>query len=290
MNENIRFYMSKANFSPVDYVWMDITEHEFSDEQWQRTLKTVGSLNTLMVKDHPLPFERMALVVKSPLNIKGNEAEYAAALVTIERKDAVIYYTLQVYIGNSKVPAVQASFNDMLYIAAGSGTSRIQKRTEVMLTKDFILQLKKSGLDYQEARQVFGEHFVMVLRHLYVLTVKPAPEVVAVQPYGDTVRNDKRRRKGKTQMWEWKTIEITPLAKRTAESRGGTHASPKPHERIGHWRQYKSGKRVFVKALIVNKHKISDEGFVFHDYVYKEERKQGGKQATRTEAGAVSGR
>ncbi len=37
------------------------------------------------------------------------------------------------------------------------------------------------------------------------------------------------------------------------KSMGGTHASPIEHERRGHWRTYKSGKRTWVDAITVNK-------------------------------------
>lgn len=38
----------------------------------------------------------------------------------------------------------------------------------------------------------------------------------------------------------------------TSGHKGGTHASPREHTRIGHKRQYKSGKTVFVKESVVN--------------------------------------
>ena len=55
---------------------------------------------------------------------------------------------------------------------------------------------------------------------------------------------------------------IEPTAPRQ-EAKGGTHASPRQHDRRGHLRRLKSGKNVWVKP-----HKVGDpsKGVVFHDY------------------------
>ena len=59
-----------------------------------------------------------------------------------------------------------------------------------------------------------------------------------------------------------KTGKIEP-PKPKGESQGGTHASPRLHDRRGHWRNTRSGKRVWVKQC-----KVGDpsKGSVFHDY------------------------
>lgn len=45
---------------------------------------------------------------------------------------------------------------------------------------------------------------------------------------------------------------------------GGTHASPRQHERRGHWRTYRSGKRVWIKNCVVGDPTL---GYVKHDYM-----------------------
>ena len=44
------------------------------------------------------------------------------------------------------------------------------------------------------------------------------------------------------------------------------HASPREHVRCGHWRQYKSGKKVWIKSSHVNKN--STDGKIEKDYQY----------------------
>ena len=64
-----------------------------------------------------------------------------------------------------------------------------------------------------------------------------------------------------------KTVVIEPT-KPKGDAQGGTHASPRWHERRGHWRTMKkTGKKVWVKNCEVGDKTI---GAVFHDYKLKE--------------------
>ena len=81
-----------------------------------------------------------------------------------------------------------------------------------------------------------------------------------------TFTNRRKIAQGKTPTYDWRTVTIEPVAPRS-ESKGGTHASPRQHDRRGHLRRLRSGKNVWVKP-----HKVGDpsKGSVFHDYVIKE--------------------
>jgi len=77
----------------------------------------------------------------------------------------------------------------------------------------------------------------------------------------------KRLRQGKVPMFDWKTVVIEP-SKPKREHQGGTHASPRLHDRRGHWRvMKKSGKKVWVRNC-----KVGDpsRGIIFHDYKMKD--------------------
>lgn len=73
---------------------------------------------------------------------------------------------------------------------------------------------------------------------------------------------EKKIRQGKTPTYDWTTITIEP-AKPRGPDLGGTHASPRWHERRGHWRTMKSGKKIWVKNCEVGD---KSKGAVFHDY------------------------
>ena len=86
----------------------------------------------------------------------------------------------------------------------------------------------------------------------------------AITAYEPTKRanHEKKIRQGKMPTYDWKTILIEP-PKPKGPDQGGTHASPRWHERRGHWRTVKSGKKVWVKNCEVGD---KSKGAVFHDY------------------------
>lgn len=89
------------------------------------------------------------------------------------------------------------------------------------------------------------------------------------QPYvKNSYTNQRLIKKGKTPSFEWRTVTIEPSVTQSI-SLGGTHASPRLHDRRGHWRTMKkSGKRVWVREC-----KVGDpsKGVIKHDYKFKHE-------------------
>lgn len=90
------------------------------------------------------------------------------------------------------------------------------------------------------------------------------------QAYRATARpsfiNSKRKAKGKPPaLFDWRTVVIAPPPE-YGPPKGGTHASPRLHDRRGHWRNHPSGKQVWVKAC-----KVGDaaKGVIFKDYEVK---------------------
>lgn len=78
---------------------------------------------------------------------------------------------------------------------------------------------------------------------------------------------EKKIRQGKVPTYDWTTVVIEPSRPKN-EPQGGTHASPRWHERRGHWRTIKkTGNRVWVKNCEVGD---KARGAVFHDYKLKE--------------------
>jgi hypothetical protein len=85
-------------------------------------------------------------------------------------------------------------------------------------------------------------------------------EIVDQKP--DAQAQKLRRLRSKPPLFTYKIITITGKRKVFTESKGGTHASPATHLRRGHWRNYKSGKRGWVEAALVN----GKDGMVVKDY------------------------
>jgi hypothetical protein len=79
----------------------------------------------------------------------------------------------------------------------------------------------------------------------------------------NSLTNKRRAEKGKPPLiYDWHTVVIEPPVTK-AESSGGTHASPRQHERRGHWRTCANGKRVWVRNCTVGNAAL---GAVFKDY------------------------
>jgi len=89
----------------------------------------------------------------------------------------------------------------------------------------------------------------------------------AYVPYApQTFMNRRKIAQGKVPFYEWRTVVIEPTTPRK-ESLGGTHASPRHHDRRGHMRKLKNGRSVWVKPCKVGN---PSKGVVFHDYKIKE--------------------
>jgi hypothetical protein len=71
-----------------------------------------------------------------------------------------------------------------------------------------------------------------------------------------------RRIRGKKPLYTYKVITITGKRRVSEVSKGGTHASPVAHLRRGHWRTYKSGRKSWVRAAMIN----GTDGIVVKDY------------------------
>lgn len=75
--------------------------------------------------------------------------------------------------------------------------------------------------------------------------------------------NQKRAKKGKPPLiYDWHTVKIEP-PKQKENSMGGTHASPRQHQRRGHWRNHQNGKRIWVRDCLVGD---ASKGAIFKDY------------------------
>ena len=95
----------------------------------------------------------------------------------------------------------------------------------------------------------------------FLLSLDTGP-VAAYQP-AMRPNHAKRVRQGRPPQYDWETIIIEPPQPK-ADPQGGTHASPRWHERRGHWRTTRSGKRCWVRNCEVGD---KAKGAVFHDYV-----------------------
>tara|TARA_R110000868_G_scaffold356527_1_gene618005 strand:+ start:202 stop:897 length:696 start_codon:yes stop_codon:yes gene_type:complete len=106
----------------------------------------------------------------------------------------------------------------------------------------------------------------MVMRMLALWYGALAQGGEAYQPVVKEGLTSKRLQvKGKAPLFSWHTVKIEP-PKPKQEHRGGTHATPRLHDRRGHLRRLANGKTCWVRACKVGD---ASKGVVFKDYEVK---------------------
>lgn len=77
-----------------------------------------------------------------------------------------------------------------------------------------------------------------------------------------TFTNRRKAAEGKPPSYSWRTVVVPSMLRQRAIN-GGTHASPRLHERRGHWRNLSDGRKVWVRDCLVGN---PDLGVVEKDY------------------------
>lgn len=94
------------------------------------------------------------------------------------------------------------------------------------------------------------------------------PEAYRATVRANSLTNQRRIAKGKPPLiYDWHTVVVKPSEPKQPHQ-GGTHATPRRHERRGHWRKLPSGKQVWVKNCWVGD---ASKGAVFKDYIVRKD-------------------
>ena len=127
-----------------------------------------------------------------------------------------------------------------------------------------------------------GSVIYNVLRAIYMMTYHTGEVYMSVPTPRDIEVNEKKMRKGKKPLIEFRLISVTAQKRDLPSIPQGTHASPRQHWRRGHWRTYKSGIRAWVEPMLVGDEK---NGKIVKDYVighYDEDKRNGTMRASKT--------
>lgn len=123
--------------------------------------------------------------------------------------------------------------------------------------------LKLGALDGYDDLGKENVHGLVAVIHLFLTTINQNGSTAHIPTrVGTPAQQAKRARHGKAPLFDWHTVTIQPKQIK-AEPQGSTHASPRMHDRRGHWRSLTSGKQVWVRNC-----KVGDatKGVVFKDY------------------------
>lgn len=250
INPNVARAAMLVAFDAAEYTWIDLSEQDVSDDVLRPYAQEQSAFP---VAKMPLLFERMAVI--PPLKHWAKEDT-----ITVERIDGKIRYTGWVQ------GAPRSGFSVTLYDDDAADYSMDVEFDHAQLMPHF--------QNNQEASVEWCRNsMIQLMVNLYYASTakKGATEYYTCPP---NPANAKRRRKGKTPLYEWKTIIIdATIRKRIAAAvRAAKPREPqREHGVRGHWAvRKKSGKRYWVRA-----HKRGDasKGTIFHDYITRGESK-----------------
>jgi hypothetical protein len=278
----------------LDYKWfvVPLKEEDPNDQNifkksiddFVNLCATEGRENVIQPENFPLPFEKFFMVFE--LIPKNNNRTFAFDVTQITRHENRIYTTQYnlVRVNNALkvVPCVNTEF--LGYSRDNHGFFKFHiwpaKKSHIKtedLTKGYLFFPKELRLncdgplpDGDTLMDCYSNTAYNALVCSTYGMFGPISETLhyhaTTNP--DPLRNAQKIARGNRPKFEWVTSVIEPrtTAPALVLHRGGTHASPKPHERRAHFRRLKSGKSVLVRSTVINKDKMGDRGFVFHDY------------------------
>lgn len=184
-----------------------------------------------------LPFDKTAIV-----GIDKDGAKFALWLVGGEGSVAVGGVSKIAYAGKDGHGAFVKYFDPFSYLQTPEGIRYYKGDSQI---------------DEADVKQMFRMVCACLLK-LHDCTEAHQPTVKA-----NSLTNKRRIAKGKPPLiYDWHTVKLEPNGP-AAEPKGGTPCNPAPPSMPGHWRNCKSGKRVWVKDCWKGD---ASKGTVFKDY------------------------
>jgi hypothetical protein len=147
------------------------------------------------------------------------------------------------------------------YVAKDDGGPPIHSRiiSIIEVNGELVYRVGDKEPENEGAVKNVARVLVVVAQRIHAERTAYRPE-----PIGTPAQQAKRKRHGKAPLFTWHTVQIKPpVIEQPAIGSGGTHASPRLHDRRGHYRNLKSGKRVWVRDCKVGD---ASRGVIFKDY------------------------
>lgn len=254
MNKVVAETISRMSINPMEYIWFDMTDPNVLDRYSEWIDKHPQFAMSDPVEEIPLPFEKMGIIV--PLDTSG---------ITKNHFNETVPYPMTVTRDKDKLSiktyfhGFQSHVNEMIY-------EKEIRNVRVKVDEEY---RRRFGMipeffdekNYKELIEIFWNYTAPLIYG----SLNPGATITGYRPH-NLVGNEKRRQNGRKQLFKWTTVEIKPKPPVERVDLGGTHASPRPHERRGHQRRLKSGKIINIKSMMINRHKIPTDGYIHHDY------------------------
>lgn len=252
---------------PYEFTWIDLGFMDFGRYHAIANRFNNGEIPVVfhtptLPQDVPMPFEMLGIVVTAPPTGKDEKETLLAVTFHRNGNDMQVIFRhptkrelILTQVGERSIQGNQDLWFDGEMINALKLAPKYKDKTEAQIVDDFV----------DMARQTYAQMYVSLMDKgknastpMYAATPNPA--------------NEKRIRKGKRPLFEWKVIDVTArhIAPEGEGKTGRTHASPRRHVRRGHHRKLASGKVVWVKQMWVGKIEF---GYIHHSYTAGENSK-----------------
>lgn len=220
------------------FIWFSVDSPEkFADE-----LDSVSDYAGKRM-EHPLPFEAMALCLT---------AEGKDFVAFVRQRDKYTYLNIPDEDGGERAFLRLSVDKDSKLVTDYPPDSKI----------DFSNERYKKATTYLL-------WWVMLCIHAIESRRIPGARPEVNPEYRKTLKYKMRKQRGQPMPLEhisWNTVELPAPVYAPKPHQGGTHASPRAHDRRGHFRTYASGKRVWVRNARVGDAAL---GIVLKDYEVK---------------------
>lgn len=245
--------LERSGVDPASLMWFDVSD--CAAEDFDLSVPTGKSTERLMKKtlsasmlDQPPPFPKCAFVGQ----FVRDGVEYSAFMAVVgdnPREDGVRVSCVRRAVSQSDLRSKYMTIPPVEYYIDKTG----------MLFSGYVEPVDENTWGKKELNSILTS-LGSVYSHLSAGTAPITGYKPVARP---GLINQKRKKKGKPLFYDWVTVNIEPPQPRSLP-KGGTHASPRLHDRRGHFRTLRSGRKVWVRN-----HKVGDasKGTVFHDYV-----------------------
>ena len=242
----------------------------------ERNFETPPNFENVFIEEGKikLPFPKIVVLTgqyETEERVYGYMDEYGSLVnrlafyVVTQQEDAITIHTLLAE--DTEKPLHIATTGVEIYLDGETQVLSVASQTHITQTEWIP---KSANIIYD------------VLRAIYMMTYHTGEVYISVPTPREAEVNEKKMRKGKKPLVEFRLISVTAQKRVLPSIPQGTHASPRQHWRRGHWRTYKSGIRAWVEPMLVGDEK---NGKIVKDYVighYDEDKRNGTMRASKT--------
>ena len=215
------------------------------------------------LKEVRLPYPKLTIITAGTWD-KNNKPTQLIPIYFVQAEDSVVGYVITNTLGRTDVFAYRyylSEFGDV-------GSNKIL--TEVLLSPE---HLKLAGKEKVEG--LAGWMMYVITRTVYMMTISGGEFYVSTPTPKEANVNIKRIRKNKKPTIEFRTVVIDGRKSEPSTSiLHTTHASPNQHWRRGHYRNTKTGRKVWISPMLVGDEK---NGKIIKDYVITKQGKSYGE-------------